>query len=113
LARTTLPDPLQRRHLVEEDLPEKRALALAEAYLAEGRTVEAVAFLAKAGARDRLAQLADEAIALGDVFLVREVAARLGEEPDAATWTRIAEAAEAVGKASYAREARRMAAARS
>ena len=42
---TRIPDPLKRRHLVEGDLDPAKALALAEAYLAEGRSQEAVAFL--------------------------------------------------------------------
>jgi hypothetical protein len=106
------PDPLKRRHLVEETLPPARALALAEAYLAAGQRFDALAFLAKAGAPDRLRSLRAEAVAEGDVFLVREIGALLGEEADAATWSAVAEAAAAAGKERYAAEARRLAAAR-
>lgn len=109
-ART--PDPLKRRHLVEETLPAPRALAIAEAYLAEDRVFDALAFLHKAGAPDRLRALQADAVARGDLFLVREVAALLGEEPAAATWLAVAEAAAAAGKERCATEARRVAAAR-
>jgi hypothetical protein len=63
VARSKLPDPLSRRHLVERELPAAQALELANAYLGEGRRVEAVDFLRKAGAADRLAALRAEAIA--------------------------------------------------
>jgi len=109
MAKGAIPDPLKRRHLVEEDLDPARATALAEAYLAEGRVPEALVFLEKAGARDRLAELRDAAVASGDVFLLRATASALGEEVEADAWGRAAEAAEAAGKALYAREARRQA----
>ena len=112
MARRT-PDPLKRRHLVEEPLPAPRALALAEGYLAEERVFDALAFLAKAGATDRLRALQGEAIARGDLFLVREIAGVLGEEPSAATWSAVADAAAAAGKERCVTEARRLAAARS
>ena len=106
------PDPLKRRHLVEEALPAPRALAVAEAFLAAGQRFDAVGFLAKAGESERLRALRAEAVAEGDLFLVREIGALLGEEPDAATWNAVAEAAAAAGKERYANEARRLAAAR-
>jgi hypothetical protein len=106
------PDPLKRRHLAEEELTAARALAVAEAFLAAGQRHDALGFLAKAGERERLRALRAEAVAAGDVFQVREIAALLGEEPDAATWNQVAEAAAAAGKERYATEARRLAAAR-
>lgn len=113
MARTPrLPDPLRRRHLVEEPLPAPRALALAESYLAAGRTFDALAFLAKAGARDRLEALQGEAVAAGDLFVVREIAALLGAEPGTEVWSAVAEAAAAAGKERCAAEARRLAGAR-
>ena len=42
MAQPKIPNPLDRRHLIEKELPAERALALAEAYLEEGRTEEAV-----------------------------------------------------------------------
>jgi hypothetical protein len=109
VAKPGIPDPMKRRHLVEEDLDAGRALALAEAYLAEGRVVEAIVFLEKAEARDRLTALREEAVAAGDFFLLRATAGALGEEVSPAVWLRLADAAEAAGKALYAHEARRQA----
>jgi hypothetical protein len=109
VAKSAIPDPLKRRLLVEEDLGAAKALALAEAYLVEGRVAEAIAFLEKAGASERLAELRDAAVATGDVFLLRAAASALGEEVAPETWERAADAAEAGGKALYAREARRQA----
>jgi hypothetical protein len=106
------PDALKRRHLIEEALPPARALAIAEAYLAEQRIFDALAFLAKAEAKDRLRELQREAVSRGDLFLVREIAALLGEEPGGATWSAVAEAAAVAGKERCANEARRLAAAR-
>ena len=111
MAKPRIPDPLTRRHLVEREIEPARARALAEAYLAEDRALEALAFLRKAGDRERLAALRDAAVAEGDVFLLREAAAALGQEIDAATWRAAAEGAAAAGKEHYATEARRMAAA--
>jgi hypothetical protein len=108
-----IPDPLKRRHLVEQKLDPKQALTLAEAYLEEGRIPEALEFLSKAEAMDRLRELRAGAIESGDVFVMRDVSRRLGEEPAAADWRALAEAASAAGKEAYALEARRMAEARS
>lgn len=113
MAKSKLPDPLHRRQLLEQELDAARALTVAEAYLAEGRPAEALDFLVKAGAGDRLRALRAEAVEAGDVFLLREVSVRVGEEPDAATWRQLADAAEAAGKMQYAHEARRLADARS
>lgn len=106
------PDPLKRRHLVEADLSPAEALAIAEAYLAEERFVDALIFLEKAEDREKLAELRGRAIELGDVFLMQSVERSLGEAPSAEEWTRLAESAEAAGKERYAIEARRQAAAR-
>jgi hypothetical protein len=113
MAKAKVPDPLKRRHLLEETLAPARAVAIAEAYLAEGRAFDALAFLRQAGAADRLRALQGEAVAGGDLFLAREIAALLGEAPDARTWNALADAAEAAGRERYAVEARRLAAARS
>ncbi len=107
MARRRIPDPLERRTLVEADLAPERALAIAEAYLDQGRDVEAVAFLEKTRARDRLLELQRRAIESGDAFLLQEVARALGSEPGRATWESLARAAEAAGKELYAEEARR------
>jgi len=110
MAKTKLPDPLRRRHLVEGGVDPGRALQLAEAYLEQGRSIEAVAFLLKAEAREQLVALREQAVGEGDAFLLREVTAALGEDIDAASWHALAEAADAAGKDRYAGEARRQAA---
>ena len=110
MAKSKIPDPLARRHLVERELPPAQSLRLAEAYLAQGRALEAVDFLRKGGARDRLAALRAEAIAAGDSFLLRILATALEESPDRESWSRLAEAADAAGKLRHAADARRQAA---
>jgi hypothetical protein len=107
VVKSAIPDPLERRHQVERDLPADQALAIAEAYLAEARFEEAVAFLGKAGADERLAALADEAVASGDVFLLSEVSRVRGREPEPDTWKRLAESARRAGKDAYAESAER------
>src|SRR5262245_61103343 len=109
MAKRSIPDPLERRHLLERELEPSRALAIAEAYLTEGRALEAVAFLRKAGARDRLEALSEAALREGDAFLMREVAQALDREPGAGLWQRLTEVAAAAGKDRYAAEARRQA----
>jgi hypothetical protein len=110
VAKSKIPDPLARRHMVERELAPAQSLRLAEAYLAQGRSLEATDFLRRAEARDRLAALREEAIAAGDSFLLRVVATALGEPPDRTSWSKLAEAADAAGKQRYAADARRQAA---
>jgi hypothetical protein len=105
MARSALPDPLTRRHLVERELSEAQALKIAEAYLAEGRTVEAIEFLAKAGAGEQLDALRAEALETGDAFLLRAVARATDRPPELEEWRVLARAAEAAGKTRYADEA--------
>jgi len=107
MARPVLPDALARREWIEQPLEAARALRVAEAYLAEERATEAVAFLKKAGALVRLSALRDEAIRTGDAFLLKEVCRALGQEATAAHWSRLRDAAAAAGKGSYAVEAQR------
>ena len=109
MARGKIPPPLERRHLLAKNLPAERARVIAEAYAAEGRQAESVEFLAKAGARDELAALREQAIADGDAFLFRMVAQLLEQEPEREEWTRLAAAAAAAGKLRYEAEARRQA----
>ena len=109
MASEKIPGPLERRHLIERELPDEKAIGLADAYLAEGRGAEAVIFLEKAGARDRLEALADRAVSEGDAFLFRAVGQALGEEPPSDQWLALAEAAEAAGKLRHAESARRWA----
>jgi len=109
MARTQIPDPLTRRHLVEREMPPAQALAIAEAYLAEGRRLEAVDFLRKANASDRIAALRAEAIGDGDVFLLRQLADAAGQPIAREEWRAAAAGAESTGKERYAAEARRQA----
>lgn len=108
MPKSAIPDPLERRHLVERDLAPDACLRIAEAYLAAGRVWDAIAFLAKGGANDRLAALRDDAIAAGDTFLVRELTRALHDEVPAARWRETAAAAEAAGKDRFAEQARRL-----
>ena len=110
MAKSKVPDPLQRRHLIERPLAPAQALKLAEAYLGQGRSLEAIEFLRKAGANDRLAAVRAEAVAAGDAFLYRMVTTALGEPPDRAGWLALAESADAAGKERHAADARRQAA---
>lgn len=112
MARTRIPDAIERRELIEQELDAGRARKLAETYLEQERVFEALAFLEKAGDAERLRAIRDEAVRAGDVFLFREAAARCGEEPEAADWRALAEAAGSAGKESYAQEAMRQLAAR-
>ena len=107
MARGKLPDPLRRRHLLEGEMSEEQALATALAYLAEGRSVDAVDFLGRAGAEEELAQLRAEAVAAGDLFLLRAVARAVGDSPSHEEWVAVTAAAEETGMERYARDARR------
>jgi hypothetical protein len=107
MARSKLPNALERRDWIEATLASERALEVAELYLAEGRSTEAVVFLGKAQAREQLAALRQEALTLGDGFLLRESCRALGEEPTLEHWRVLLEAARAAGKNGYADEAQR------
>jgi len=100
---------MERRHLVERELAPAQAQKVADAYLEEGRSLEALDFLVKAGATDKIEDLAREALAEGDAFLFRAIARALGEAPERAKWAEVASAAEAAGKLLYAQDARRQA----
>ena len=109
MAKSKIPGPLERRRFIERDMSEAQALALAEAYLAAGRNVEAIEFLCKADAQDRLATLRSEAVQAGDLFLFRAVNQATRQAPQNEEWAALARAAEAVGKDRYAAEAIRQA----
>jgi hypothetical protein len=109
VAKAKIPGPLERRHLVEKELPPDQARAIAAAYLADDRLIEAIDFLKNAGAEEGLAELRGRAVAEGDVFLLRAVAAAQARPPSRDDWHRLAAAAAANGKERYALEARRQA----
>jgi hypothetical protein len=107
MAKHAIPDPLTRRELIERPLDASRALAIADAYLAAERGLEAIAFLRKAEAGDRLEAIAQEAVQQGDAFLYREALQALKRDADAEAWRALAAAAAARGADRYAAEARR------
>lgn len=109
MARSKIPNPLERRHLIVKELPASQAQQIADAYLEQGRAVEAVDFLRKAEAAEPLAALRRQAIEGGDAFLLRAVGAAQGEPPARDEWRELAAAAEREGKEAYAVEARRQA----
>ncbi len=115
MAEIELPDPLSRRHLLEGDLDSAKALALAKAYLEDGREVEATDFLAAADpdsnaeAREALCELQRVAVKHGDVFLMCAASAALDEEPSAETWCALAEAASRAGRSQDVETAERLA----
>jgi hypothetical protein len=110
VAHNKIPDPMARRHLLEKSMDAKQALALADAYLAEDRPWEAIAFLVKAGDSERLEDIAKQAIEAGDAFLLKGVLEAQGAEVhDPELWIRLARAAEGAGKTLYGIRARRMA----
>lgn len=110
MAKSKLPDPLAKRHLLEADLEPAKARALADAYLALGREIEAIDFLKQAKAVDALAALEAAALERGDVFLMRRVAQALGREPSPERWRALAAAAERAGRLRDAEAAVRLAA---
>lgn len=110
MAKTKIPDPLARRHLLESTLAADKAAELATAYLEAGREVDAIEFLARAEDRDRLQALQEVAIERGDVFLLRASSAGLGEEPHRDRWLALEAAAKAAGRVRDAESAKRIAA---
>jgi hypothetical protein len=107
VANSKIPDPMNRRHLIEKEMDASSALAIAEAYLEEERCDEALVFFVKADAQERIAELREQALGSGDVFGLQSIVRVTEEEPTQAEWQRVAEAAEAAGKERYAAAARR------
>jgi hypothetical protein len=107
VAKAKIPNPIERRHLVEKKLAPEQALAIAEAYLADDRCIEAIDFLRIAGADEQLAKLRRRAIADGDAFLLRAVAGARGKPPTRDDWQSLEDSARAKGRERYALAARR------
>ena len=107
---TQFPDPLARRHLLEGDLDVAKAKDLANRYLAAGREIEAIDFLAKAEDREALASLQKIAVKRGDVFLMKAASRGLDEDPSPDRWRELAEVARSAGRAHDAEAADRLAA---
>ena len=109
MGKTAIPDALKRRHLMEQEADEQQSLALAEAYLEEGRVQESLSFLVKAGAAEKIEELADKAVAEGDAFLLKQIGDLLAHDYKSEIWLSLADSAEANGKSLYAEAARRQA----
>jgi hypothetical protein len=109
LAKTKLPDPLSRRHLLGGEMDAAKAKELAQLYLDAGREIEAIEFFAKAGDREALVAQQEIAVGRGDVFLMKAASAGLEEEPSAARWQALADAAVAGGRQRDADSALRLA----
>jgi hypothetical protein len=107
MAKTAIPNPLKRRHLIEQEIDSQQCLAIADAYQADGRHFEALQFLVKAGADDRIAALADEAVGSGDAFLLKQVADAQRSDPGPERWAQLAAVADDCGLERYAEMARR------
>lgn len=111
MAKTKIPDPLARRHLLEGDTDKKQAAALAIAYLEAGREVEALDFLLRAEDTSAIGDLQETATERGDFFLMKAASAALKEDPTQTQWLELGAAAEAKGRLRDAESARRIAAA--
>lgn len=109
MAKSQIPDAIERRHLVDRDLKPAQSLRYAEAYLAEGRDQDAIEFLVKADATEQLEALRKRAIDSGDVFLFRSVSGATGVEMERDEWRSLSVAARAAGRIRYAEEAMSMA----
>jgi hypothetical protein len=107
MAKPSIPNPLERRLLLQRELDPGQALAYAKAYLADDRQVEAIDFLVKAEAAEELDALAEQATADGNAFLLRLVTLAQRVEPSPETWARLSEAARAAGLDAYAETAER------
>ncbi len=107
MAKSKLPGPIERRHLVERELSPAQALRYADAYLEAGRDQDAIEFLVKAEASEQLDAMRRRAVESGDVFLFRTLAVATGTAPQPGEWRALAEAAQAAGKQHYAVEAQR------
>ena len=107
MARTSIPDPLARRHLLERALSSAQALSIAEAYLEADRLCDALSFLERVEDKSLLDGLREQAIESGDAFLLRAVGQAQGGDPPAHAWEQLAQAAESQGKVLYAEQARR------
>jgi hypothetical protein len=107
MAKSAVPGVLERRHLIESETGEAQALKIAEAYLAEDRLEEALVFFEKAGAAEPLAELRANAVAAGDVFMLRSAARAMGESPSRDEWVSVEAAAAAAGRELYVADAQR------
>ena len=109
MAKSNLPDAIERRHLIDRELKPAQSLRYAEAYLEAGRDQDAIGFLVKAEATEQLEAMRQRSIESGDVFLFRSVSAALGVTSERSEWRAVSEAARTAGRDRYAEEALGMA----
>lgn len=107
MKKNASPNPLERRHVLSEDLDRMRALAIAEAYMLQGRVLDSIAFFDKAKEPSRLESILLDSVEEGDAFLFRAVCELLGRESTSAQWRKLASTAETKGKLMYSAEATR------
>ena len=107
MAKSKTPNPLNRRHLVARDLSQAQAMAYAEAYLAEGRILEAIDFLVMAKAEEKLREVRQQMLEAGDAFGFRVISEAAGIQAKPDEWEILARHAETQGKLLYAAQAQR------
>jgi tetratricopeptide (TPR) repeat protein len=97
---------LRKRDLLNSDRTDPAQLTqLGTRYLEEGRISDVVDLFEKADDREGLASLLTRCLAEGDFFLYRRVCRVLGITPAAEDWTKLGDAALALGKLHFARSA--------
>lgn len=99
-----LPTAKERRRMLAEGSASLKQSGLA--LLAAGRWAEAQECLEAAGLHGELAALAAQALEAGDFFAWRQAVKAMGQEPQAADLTKLAERAMAAGKDAHAAAAR-------
>lgn len=102
-----LPDWRQKQQILYggKSTPEQR-LEIARMLVEQGMDSEAMDYLEVERDGNLLRALLERAAEKGETFLYRRAAAALGLKPSAADWEKVAQAAEASGRPSYARMAR-------
>jgi hypothetical protein len=101
---------LEKRELLNESVVSvDKLLEWGQRFEEAGLIYDAVNFFEKAGARDDLARLLDEAKSEGNLFLVNRLCKALKTELTKQEWLAIGEEAERAGKLTFATEAYRLA----
>lgn len=99
---------LEKRELLNESVVSvDRLLEWGRRYEEAGFIYDAVDFYEKAGAREDLVRLLDEAKSEGNLFLVNRLCKILNTELTSQEWLAIGEEAERAGKLTFAEEAYR------
>ena len=103
-------DCLAKRDLLaaRNTAPEKLK-ARAQAFIEAGMVMDAMRFLAAAGESEKVAEMAENAVEEGDLFLYLQALRELGREPLPDELHKLARSAEARGMLSFAEQAEKMA----